>query len=133
MKLGMLAPGKYRELTPSEVNALRAAAGKGKVTAEIAKNAAANAARTKSAHGVRAPKPGRPSGPSGAREAWQGPSASRGAQTRFSSAGGAASAPGRGGAKTAGARPGHAAGGAPKGQHAFGRPARNTTGKKGTK
>ena len=28
VKLGMLAPGKYRELKPSEVNALKAAASK---------------------------------------------------------------------------------------------------------
>ena len=45
VKLGMLAPGKYRELTQAEVNALRAAARKGKTTARIEKNTAANAAR----------------------------------------------------------------------------------------
>lgn len=58
VKLGMLQPGQYRELTPQEVNALRAAAGKGKATATIAKNTAANEAKRAKAkpHGVRAPK-----------------------------------------------------------------------------
>ena len=45
VKLGMLAPGKYRALTQAEVNALRAAARRGKTTAKIEKNTAANAAR----------------------------------------------------------------------------------------
>lgn len=63
VKLGMLAPGKYRELTPAEVAALRAAAGKGKAAAVIEKNTQANAERRESAarrpeHGVRAPKGG---------------------------------------------------------------------------
>jgi 23S rRNA pseudouridine2605 synthase len=58
IKLGMLQPGQYRELTPQEVKALRASATKGKVTAQIAKNTQANAARKQSggAHGPRAPK-----------------------------------------------------------------------------
>ncbi len=59
VKLGMLQPGQYRELTQGEVNALRAAAQKGKVTAQIARNTQANAARRMARpHGVRAPKGG---------------------------------------------------------------------------
>ena len=45
VKLGMLQPGQYRELTSQEVTALRTAASRGKATATIAKNTAANAAR----------------------------------------------------------------------------------------
>ena len=44
VKLGMLQPGQYRELTSQEVTALRTAASRGKATATIAKNTAANAA-----------------------------------------------------------------------------------------
>ena len=51
VKLGMLAPGKYRELTPAEVNALRAAARKGKTAAKIERNTEANAARRASRKG----------------------------------------------------------------------------------
>ena len=59
VKLGMLQPGQYRELTQGEVNALRAAAQKGKVTAQIARNTQANATRRMARpHGVRAPKGG---------------------------------------------------------------------------
>ncbi|MEG0911122.1 MAG: pseudouridine synthase [Ruthenibacterium sp.] len=56
LKLGMLQPGQYRELTPSEVIALRTAASRGKVTSEIAKNTEINAAQKKRFHGVRAAK-----------------------------------------------------------------------------
>lgn len=42
VKLGMMQPGQYRELTPQEVAALRAAATKGKTTAQIEKNTQAN-------------------------------------------------------------------------------------------
>ena len=58
VKLGMLQPGQYRELTSQEVTALRTAASRGKATATIAKNTAANAARRTAAgpHGPRAPK-----------------------------------------------------------------------------
>ncbi len=63
LKLGMLQPGQYRELTPSELIALRTAATRGKATAQIAKNTEANAAAKAAAkraharpHGVRAPK-----------------------------------------------------------------------------
>ena len=58
VKLGMLQPGQYRELTSQEVAALRTAASRGKATATIAKNTAANAARRTAAgpHGRRAPK-----------------------------------------------------------------------------
>ena len=58
VKLGMLQPGQYRELTSQEVAALRTAASRGKATATIAKNTAANAARRTAAgpHGPRAPK-----------------------------------------------------------------------------
>ncbi|MFR1785233.1 MAG: hypothetical protein ACLSWY_04115 [Ruthenibacterium lactatiformans] len=54
----MLQPGPYRELTSQEVTALRTAASRGKATAAIAKNTAANAARRTAAgpHGPRAPK-----------------------------------------------------------------------------
>lgn len=45
VKLGMLQPGQYRELTSQEVTALRTAAARGKATAAIARNTAANAAR----------------------------------------------------------------------------------------
>lgn len=58
VKLGMLQPGQYRELTAQEVAALRAAAARGKATATIARNTAANAARRAAVkpHGPRAPK-----------------------------------------------------------------------------
>ena len=59
LKLGMLQPGQYRALTPSELIALRTAATRGKSTAQIAKNTEANAAAKKAharPHGVRAPK-----------------------------------------------------------------------------
>lgn len=58
VKLGMLQPGQYRELTSQEVTALRTAASRGKATATIAKNTAANAAHRTAAgpHGPRAPK-----------------------------------------------------------------------------
>lgn len=60
VKLGMLQPGQYRELTAQEVKALRTAAQRGKATAQIAKNTAANEARRQNRknapHGVRAPK-----------------------------------------------------------------------------
>lgn len=58
VKLGMLQPGQYRELTSQEVTALRTAASRGKATATIAKNTAANAARRTAAgpHGPRAPQ-----------------------------------------------------------------------------
>lgn len=45
VKLGMLQPGQYRELTTQEVAALRAAAARGKASAVIARNTAANDAR----------------------------------------------------------------------------------------
>lgn len=54
LKLGMLQPGQYRALTPTEVTALRTAAGRGKVTAQIAKNTKANARYKTTA---RKPKP----------------------------------------------------------------------------
>lgn len=58
VKLGMLQPGQYRELTKQELVALRTAASRGKTTATIAKNTERNAARRKPAadHGPRAPK-----------------------------------------------------------------------------
>src|SRR5699024_9324334 len=59
VKLGMLQPGQYRELTEQEVKALRTAAQRGKAKAQIAKNTAVNEARSqnkKVSHGVRAPK-----------------------------------------------------------------------------
>lgn len=58
VKLGMLQPGQYRELTPQEVKALRTAAQRGKATAQIAKNTARNARKRAhaNAHGVRAAK-----------------------------------------------------------------------------
>ena len=58
VKLGMLQPGQYRELTSQEVKALRTAAQRGKATAQIAKNTARNARKraNTSAHGVRAAK-----------------------------------------------------------------------------
>lgn len=58
VKLGMLQPGEHRELTPSEITALRTAASRGKMTAEIAKNTEQNARRRaeERPHGVRAPK-----------------------------------------------------------------------------
>ncbi len=42
VKLGMLQPGQYRELTPSEVISLRTAATRGKTTAQIKKNTEKN-------------------------------------------------------------------------------------------
>ena len=48
VKLGMLAPGKYRELTSAEVSALRTAARRGKTTAKIEKNTEANVMRRSS-------------------------------------------------------------------------------------
>lgn len=42
VKLGMLQPGQYRDLTPQEIVALRTAASRGKTTAEIEKNTEAN-------------------------------------------------------------------------------------------
>ena len=54
VKLGMLAPGQFRELDKQEVRALRAMAQKGKAAAQIEKNTRRRAART--AHGPRAPK-----------------------------------------------------------------------------
>ena len=58
VKLGMLAPGKYRALTAQEVTALRTAAGRGKATAQIGKNTARNAAHRGgvAARAPRAPK-----------------------------------------------------------------------------
>ena len=57
VRLGMLKPGQYRALTQAEVNALRAAAQRGKVTAQIARNTQTNAAKARErSHGVRAPK-----------------------------------------------------------------------------
>ncbi len=57
VKLGMLQPGQYRELTSQEVTALRTAASRGKATATIAKNTAARRAPHRGwAHGPRAPK-----------------------------------------------------------------------------
>ncbi len=38
VKLGMLQPGQYRELTPSEITTLRTAASRGKTTSQIRKN-----------------------------------------------------------------------------------------------
>ena len=49
VKLGMLQPGQYRELTNQEVAALRAAAARGKATAVIARNTAANERRRQNA------------------------------------------------------------------------------------
>lgn len=52
VKLGMLQPGQYRELTRQEVAALRAAAARGKAAAAIARNTAANRQRRENAaHG----------------------------------------------------------------------------------
>lgn len=45
VKLGMLQPGQYRELTTQEVAALRAAAARGKAASAVARNTAANRAR----------------------------------------------------------------------------------------
>ncbi len=58
VRLGMLQPGQYRELTSQEVKALRVAAQRGKATAQIRKNTQRNAQRRAAAkpHGVRAPK-----------------------------------------------------------------------------
>ena len=58
VKLGMLQPGQYRELTAQEVKALRIAAQRGKATAQIAKNTARNAQKRAQGkpHGVRAAK-----------------------------------------------------------------------------
>lgn len=59
VKLGMLQPGQYRELTRQEVAALRAAAARGKATAAIARNTAANRQRRENAaHGGSARKSG---------------------------------------------------------------------------
>ena len=52
--LGGLERGQYRELTSQEVTALRTAASRGKATATIAKNTAANAARRTAAGPARA-------------------------------------------------------------------------------
>lgn len=49
VKLGMLQPGQYRELTNQEVTALRTAAARGKATATIARNTAANEQRREEA------------------------------------------------------------------------------------
>lgn len=55
VKLGMLQPGQYRELTNQEVTALRTAAARGKATATIARNTAANEERrAQAAQGGRA-------------------------------------------------------------------------------
>lgn len=54
LKLGMLQPGEHRELTPSELAALRTAASRGKQTDKIQRNTARNAAMKQ--HSVRAPK-----------------------------------------------------------------------------
>ena len=54
VKLGMLAPGQFRELDKQEVRALRTMAQKGKATAQIEKNTRRRAAGT--ARGPRAPK-----------------------------------------------------------------------------
>ncbi len=57
VRLGMLQPGHYRELTQQEVKALRTAAQRGKAAAQIEMNTQANAARrAQRPHGVRAPK-----------------------------------------------------------------------------
>lgn len=57
VRLGMLQPGRYRELTQQEVKALRTAAQRGKAAAQIERNTQANAARrAQRPHGVRAPK-----------------------------------------------------------------------------
>lgn len=45
VKLGMLPVGKYRALTPQEINSLRAAAAKGKARATVEKNTQRNANR----------------------------------------------------------------------------------------
>ncbi len=55
VKLGMLQPGRYRPLTPQEVAALRAAAARGRTTASIQKNTAANARARKAAEKKRPP------------------------------------------------------------------------------
>ncbi len=54
VKLGMLAPGQFRQLDKQEVRALRTMAQKGKATAQIEKNTRRRATGT--AHGPRAPK-----------------------------------------------------------------------------
>ena len=54
VKLGMLAPGQFRQLDKQEVRALRTMAQKGKATAQIEKNTRRRAAGT--ARGPRAPK-----------------------------------------------------------------------------
>ena len=57
VKLGMLQPGQYRELTPAEVVGLRTAASRGKVTSVIAKNTVINAEQKgKRSYGRRTPK-----------------------------------------------------------------------------
>lgn len=58
VRLGMLQPGQYRELTSQEVKALRTAAQRGKATAQIEKNTRRNEMRRAKVkpHGVRAPK-----------------------------------------------------------------------------
>lgn len=93
VKLGMLQPGEKRELTPTEVTALRTAASRGKVTSEIAKNTEENARRAAAerSHGVRAPK-GRAGAYAGARDNARG----------TGGAGGTGSARGTGGAGTGG-------------------------------
>ncbi len=45
VKLGMLKPGQFRELTPAELNALKTAASRGKTKATIEKNTAVNKKR----------------------------------------------------------------------------------------
>lgn len=57
VKLGMLQPGQYRELTKSELNALRAAAQKGKVKAETQQSQERAAKRAERAAGARPGKP----------------------------------------------------------------------------
>ncbi len=47
VKLGMLQPGKLRELTPNEITALKTAATRGKTTAQIKKNTKANEKKNK--------------------------------------------------------------------------------------
>lgn len=54
VKLGMLAPGQFRQLDKQEVRALRTMAQKGKATAQIEKNTRRRATGT--ARGPRAPK-----------------------------------------------------------------------------
>lgn len=54
VKLGMLQPGQYRELTPQEITSLRAAAAKGKTRSIIEKNTKANEEKRASARAPRA-------------------------------------------------------------------------------